>query len=255
MDSPKSSNIQSASLNDPAFPVGIAQTLERAGLGLNYHWQGPLQLCAAGPRIGMIGTRKPDAESEAAMERLAAALSRRGAIIVSGAAVGVDIAAHRGALKENGSTIACVPFGLATTDLATWRDGLLDPASGRALVISALQPHQQVTTKTPILRNRLIAALSQVVVVGEAGLGSGTHHCRRFAEKLHARFFFLTGFAGNDKQLLAMQEGWRKRGAIPFTKDQAGDDALVEAIIGAAKSFEEQEAASRAAQLKLFPSS
>ncbi|MEO8377517.1 MAG: DNA-processing protein DprA, partial [Candidatus Sumerlaeota bacterium] len=95
--------IVGASLNDALLTDRIGNTLERAQLGLDFHWQGPIELCGAQPRVGIIGTRTPSPESEAAMERLAANLASHNAVIVSGAALGVDFAAHRGALHANGS--------------------------------------------------------------------------------------------------------------------------------------------------------
>ncbi|MCC6547425.1 DNA-processing protein DprA [Candidatus Sumerlaeota bacterium] len=247
------SPIQGASLIDPSFPSAVGDILARAKLGMRFHWRGKLELCEHIPRVGIIGTRAPSPAAEEAMESLAANLARDGAAIVSGAALGIDLAAHRGALKAGGATIACVPFGLETTDLATWRGGLLDPSSRHVLAISAFPQQQQVTTRTPVLRNRLIAALSQVIVIGEAGVKSGTHHCRRFAEGLGVPMFFLAGFDAGDKGLIAAQQAWSRRGATPFSADDVSCPAFLECILHAAAIFAGQEAAARSAQLRLFP--
>src|SRR5690606_32943376 len=92
-----------------AITASLAENLRRAATGPHRHWHGPLELATRTPRIAVVGTRQPSPETSAAMEALAGVLAQAGAIIVSGAARGTDMAAHRGALSHGAPTVACVP--------------------------------------------------------------------------------------------------------------------------------------------------
>ena len=59
-----------------------------------------------GPRVAIVGARRPTPYGEAAAERLATDLARAGVVVVSGLALGVDAAAHEGALLGDGVTVA-----------------------------------------------------------------------------------------------------------------------------------------------------
>src|SRR5919109_4208347 len=88
-----------------------------------------------GPRVAIVGARRPSPYGEAVAERLAADLARSGVVIVSGLAIGVDTAAHEGALLAGGCTVGVLGSGVdvvypaANADLAR---RLLD--AGGALV-------------------------------------------------------------------------------------------------------------------------
>jgi predicted Rossmann fold nucleotide-binding protein DprA/Smf involved in DNA uptake len=240
-----------AAITDEGIPRGIVQAMIRAGLGPGFHWAGPLELCDAPVRVAVIGSRQCGAESEAAISALAGSLARAGAVVVSGAAVGTDMAAHRGALAAGGATIACVPCGLETIDERTFRQGALVPGS-RVLLVSVTHPRQEVTRQTPVIRNRLVAALADAVVVGETPLQSGTHHCRGFAERLGARVFFLDSGPAAEPALALAQQGMEMKGARRFTLEEAGLPALAAEVIAAAKSCRLRMAQQDSAQMDLI---
>src|SRR3989475_4986146 len=64
-----------------------------------------------GPRVAIVGSRRPSPYGEAVAEQLAADLARAGVIVVSGLALGIDAAAHRGALNGGGVTRAGMGTG------------------------------------------------------------------------------------------------------------------------------------------------
>ena len=126
-----------------------------------------------GPRAAIVGSRRPSPYGEAVAERLAADLAATGVIVVSGLALGVDAAAHEGALAAGGCTIAVLGTGVdivyprANADLAA---RIL--AAGGALVSQFPDGTPPQRANFP-RRNWAIAALSDVVVVVEAAEGSG----------------------------------------------------------------------------------
>src|SRR2546425_11026934 len=65
-----------------------------------------------GPRVAIVGSRKPSPYGEAVAEQLSADLARAGVIVISGLALGIDAAAHRGALNGGGITVAVMGTGV-----------------------------------------------------------------------------------------------------------------------------------------------
>ena len=126
-----------------------------------------------GPRVAIVGSRRPTPYGEAVAERLAADLAAAGAVIVSGLARGIDAAAHRGALEAGGVTIAVLGTGVDIVypaENAALAARLLD--AGGALVsefADGTRPRRGHFPK----RNWTMAALSDLVVVVEAAEGSG----------------------------------------------------------------------------------
>jgi DNA processing protein len=123
--------------------------------------------------VAIVGARRPSPYGEAVAEGLATDLARAGVLVVSGLAIGVDTAAHEGALLGAGCTVAVLGSGVdvvypaGNSDLAR---RLL--AAGGALVSQFPEGTPPRREHFP-RRNWTIAALSDVVVVVEAAEGSG----------------------------------------------------------------------------------
>jgi DNA processing protein len=126
-----------------------------------------------GPRAAIVGSRRPSPYGEAVAEQLAAELAAAGVVVISGLALGIDAAAHRGALNGGGTTIAVMGTGV---DLvypaahATLADQIV--AGGGALVSQFPDGTLPRRHQFPA-RNWTMAALSDVVVVVEAAEASG----------------------------------------------------------------------------------
>ena len=146
-----------------------------------------------GPRVAIVGSRKPSPYGEAVAEQLAADLARVGVVIISGLALGVDAAAHRGALLGGGVTVAVMGTGIdivypaAHSALATQI-----VASGGALVSQFPRGTMPRPHNFPA-RNWTIAALSDVVVVVEAVHGSGALITAEAALDLHKEVMAVPG--------------------------------------------------------------
>src|SRR5262245_12254584 len=147
---------------------GTALSNELPELRVRGRWPPP---CC--PKVAIVGARRPTPYGEAVAERLATDLAHAGVAVVSGLAVGVDAAAHEGALIGEGCTIAVLGTGVdviypaANTDLAA-----RIVARGGALVSQFPDGTGPKRDHFP-RRNWTMAALADLVVVVEAAEGSG----------------------------------------------------------------------------------
>jgi DNA processing protein len=161
---------------------------EQAQLRTRGRWPPP-----EGPRAAIVGSRKPTPYGEAVAEELALELARAGAVIVSGLALGIDAAAHRGALNAGGVTVAVMGTGVdviypaAHTILA---EAIL--AGGGALVSQFPDGTAPRRHNFPA-RNYTMAALADVVVVVEAAEGSGALITAEAALDLHKEVMAVPG--------------------------------------------------------------
>ncbi len=134
---------------------------------------GPLDAGRLEPAVAIVGSRRPTAYGVAMAERLAADLAVAGITVVSGLALGVDTAAHRGALKAGGRSAAVLGCGV---DIVYPRRSHPEYHELRraGLILSEYAPGTPPMPYHFPTRNRLISGLCRAVVVVEAGLKSGT---------------------------------------------------------------------------------
>jgi len=126
----------------------------------------------AGPAVAIVGTRRATPRGVALARALSAALAARGWTIVSGLALGIDAAAHRGALDVGGITVGVMGTGIDLTYPAIHR-GLRREIEARGCVVTEFPPGTGPRRFHFPRRNRLIAGLVRAVVVVEAPLRSG----------------------------------------------------------------------------------
>lgn len=129
--------------------------------------RGDLGLLADSPNVGIVGTRRCTSIGREVASTLGAELGQAGIGVVSGLALGVDAAAHRGSLAAGGPVIGVVACGLDVVYPASNRD-LWDQVAGDGLLLSEVPLGQRPTRWRFPARNRLIAALSDLVVVVES---------------------------------------------------------------------------------------
>ena len=133
--------------------------------------------------VAVVGSRAASAYGTHVATDLAAGPAGCGWTVISGAAYGIDAAAHHGALLADGRTVAVLACGADIT-YPRGHATLLATIATRGAVVSEYPPGQQVSRTRFLTRNRVIAALSAGTVVIEAGLRSGALITARHAREL-----------------------------------------------------------------------
>lgn len=147
---------------------------------------------AAAPTVAMVGARACTGYGLQAAGQLAAELAKDGATVVSGAALGIDGAAHRGALAVGGITVAVLACGVDRRYPAA-HDNLIQAIGERGAVLAELPPGTAPTRFRFLARNRLIAGLAAGTVVVEAAGRSGSLVTARLAAELGRAVFAVPG--------------------------------------------------------------
>jgi DNA processing protein len=172
---------------DKDYPELLRQ-LPDAPMGL--YWQGHYRLDR--PCIAIIGTRRATLYGHSVAKRFARELAGLGFCIVSGLARGTDTAAHEGAIEGGGKTIAVFGCGLRTIypaeNLALYRRILEEGAA-----VSEFSLAQRANRQTFPMRNRIVAGMSQAVIVIESDAAGGSMITARFAGEQGRQLFAVPG--------------------------------------------------------------
>lgn len=208
-----------------AAQVDGAELLERAdGLGIRYlcpgepGWPAPLDVMTetldvgekvppppglwligdgdlaalAQSAVAVVGSRNCSRYGERVASDLATDLALAGWTVVSGAAFGIDAAAHRGALAVGGSTVAVLACGVDVPYPRTHAQ-LLERIAAGGLVVSEVPPGSRPMRAWFLERNRIIAALSAGTVVVEAAPRSGALSTASWTQKLSRETLVVPG--------------------------------------------------------------
>ncbi|MFJ8747829.1 DNA-processing protein DprA [Streptomyces sp. NPDC102441] len=167
---------------DREWPSQLDDLGDARPIGLWVRGRSDLRLWAL-RSVALVGARACTPYGAHMAATLAAGLAERGWVVVSGAAFGVDGAAHRGALAAGGATMAVLACGV---DVAYPRGHaeLIGRIAEQGMVMGELPPSDHPTRSRFILRNRVIAALTRGTVVVEAEHRSGSLVTARNAQRL-----------------------------------------------------------------------
>lgn len=144
------------------------------------------------PAIAIVGSRNATPQGERNAENFAESLCNQGLCIVSGMALGIDGAAHRGALRSHGCTIAVVGTGLDIVYPAKHRQ-LAHQIAERGLILSEFPLGTPSRASHFPRRNRLISGLSLGCLVVEANIDSGSMITARLATEQGREVFAIPG--------------------------------------------------------------
>ncbi len=146
--------------------------------------QGDADLTSAAVRsVALVGARAASGYGEHVTAQLSYGLARRGVMVVSGGAYGIDAAAHRAALAADGVTVLVSAGGL-DRPYPAGNARLYEQAAATGLVLSESPPGSAPQRHRFLSRNRLIAALSTGTVVVEAAARSGALNTARHARTI-----------------------------------------------------------------------
>jgi len=219
---------------DPAYPVLLRQI---ASYPLVLYVRGSLDFLANQLPLAIVGTRRASRKSVDITSRLSDTLVKAGCCVVSGGALGIDSAAHWGALHAGGKTIAVLGCGHGYTYLpenATLRQRIAEHGA----VISEYPGSTPASPRSFPTRNRIISGISAGTVIIEANEKSGSLITARYAAEQNREVFavpgdaFGTTYTGGNKLI--------REGAKPVF---SAADVLEEFELSHAHMFNMREAA------------
>jgi len=186
------SNIKLIMRSDNEFPNNLRE-IPWPPFGI-YVKGAPLDL---NPKIAIVGTRKATLNGKAIAKKFALEIASAGVTVISGLALGIDAAAHEGALEAKGKTIAVLANGL----------DFIYPKQNERLYKRIVNEGGTLISEHPygppahsgrfLERNRLISGLSLGVIVVEAPIDSGALATARFALEQNRDVFVIPGALGN----------------------------------------------------------
>jgi DNA processing protein len=187
-------------LGDPLYPQSLLNTedppLLLYGMGMPQAWQHNLMNTQANRCIAVVGSRNPSPQGAANARQFSQALAEAGLCIVSGLALGIDGAAHEGAIagaRESAlATIAVVGTGLDRVYPAKHRD-LAHRIAQHGLLLSEYALGTSPLASNFPRRNRIISGLSIGTLVAEAALKSGSLITAQFAVEQGREVFAIPG--------------------------------------------------------------
>lgn len=154
--------------------------------------------------LAIVGTRNPSNYGKMVTEKFAKEIAKNGVTIISGLAEGVDGIAHRAALNVEGNTIAVLGGGFdhlfpeINTDLAR-------QIAKKGLVLTEYYMPIKATKYTFPARNRIIAALSDLILIPEAKDGSGSLYTKDYGDSVGVETFCIPGNITSEKSFATNQ--------------------------------------------------
>lgn len=138
-------------------------------------------------KIAIVGTRKPNQYTKNITAKLANILSSNNITIVSGAALGVDAIAHQ---NSNNNTIAVVANGLNIRYPSTNKN-IISNIEQNSLILSTYANNEKARAYTFVQRNELVVALSDILIITQADLKSGSLTSAKFALDMNKPIYVL----------------------------------------------------------------
>ena len=183
---------------DPEWPrrlddlTHVDPVQERGGVPLGLWVRGPMRLDQVDAAVAIVGSRSATTYGVSVAGDLATGAALHDVAVISGAAYGIDIAAHGGALGVDGPTVAVLAGGVDRPYPADHR-AVIERIAAVGAVISEAPPGCSPTRIRFLARNRLIAALARGTVVVEAAVRSGALNTANWTERLGRSLMAVPG--------------------------------------------------------------
>lgn len=174
---------------DPEWPVqlgdlaGAGEVMERGGVPIGLWVRGPLPLDQLAGSLAVVGSRAASSYGADTAREIAATAARAGVVVVSGGAIGVDRAAHAGAVSVGGPTVAVLACS-AERAYPVAHAPMFEHLARTGAIVSEAPPGCAAHRVRFLARNRLIAALTRGTVVTEAASRSGALNTVGWAGRL-----------------------------------------------------------------------
>lgn len=189
--------------------------------------EGNLSLLQLSKKIAIVGTRKPNPYTKALTFKLAELISKNNGVVVSGGALGVDIIAHQGAGKN---TIMISPSSLDFPYPKT-NASIIKQIYSSALALSEYENNPSPKPYHFLERNRLVIALSDLVIIPQADLNSGSMESAKIALSLNKPLFTFPHRLGESEgtnSLLSSNKAQAIYNLQDWIKEQFGTDSSPE---------------------------
>ncbi len=196
-------------LDDPAYPAALRQIADAPPTLF------VIGTCRDLRSVAVVGTRSPSRSAADAARQIGYELAQRGIQVISGLALGIDSAAHIGALAHpSGVTSAVLGSGVLNVYPSGNRP-LAQAIVARGALLSEVHPSAQPKPSTLVARNRIISGLCQALIVVETTVDGGAMHAARRAAEQGRQVYTLDLPASGNRALL-------NSGAAVITPDLGG---------------------------------
>ena len=148
------------------------------------------------PKVSIVGSRRPIQYTQNLVKELAGKLAKRGVVIVSGGAMGVDALAHIGAGAKN--TIAVMANGLDIHYPAV-NSQIIASIEEEGLTLSQFKVGQRAFKWSFVIRNELVVALGEKLIIAQADIDSGSMRSAEYAIKQGKEIFVLPHRIGDSE--------------------------------------------------------
>lgn len=162
--------VQIITVEDELYPYNLKQIEDAPPI---LYALGDTGLLKNDNMLAVVGSRNASLSARKLAEQIAADIAKQNIIVVSGMARGIDAAAHTGALRANGKTIAVVGTGVDVV-YPKENEKLYQELAKNGLVLSEYPFHTQPQASNFPRRNRIVSGLSKGILVVEAGVQSGS---------------------------------------------------------------------------------
>jgi DNA processing protein len=236
-------NIVVIGLLEDSYPADLRRVLGNKTPPILCAW-GNLDLLH-GPAVGFCGARDASEQGIAFTVDTAGQIAKKGWTIISGHARGVDQAAHRTALVNNGNTIIVAPVGLLNFQLKADLRELMEP--DKVLIVSEFQPNARWSVANAMTRNRTICGLSDALIIVESGASGGTFEAGQFALTVQVPLF-VAEYA-HPAPSAAGNPYFIQRGAKPIRRSKETGRANLEEFLRSVETHLEEVASPPVAEL------